>query len=142
MNSRLLTATLALLALAGGLQADALLRFEDLTTPPPGWSYWVFDFTPFGAHLYEIVDYFASLGSAPGQRPNSKGGPTEMSDGFRSLFGVIVRGSCLPRPLQPQLGRDGGGELEDYGGADDGVQYEGPMVGEAGGLGDGESQPD
>jgi len=58
MRDKLLTATLALLALASGVQADALLWFEDLTMPPPGWSYWGFDFTPFGAHLYVISDYF------------------------------------------------------------------------------------
>lgn len=71
MTDKLLTATLALLALAGGAQADALLWFEDLTTPPPGWSCWGFDFTPWGAHLYEIVDYFPN-------RPPGAGGPAPL----------------------------------------------------------------
>lgn len=71
MRTALLIATQILLALASGVQADALLWFEDLTTPPLGWTYWGFDFTPFGAHLYEIVDYFPN--SPPGA-----GGPAPL----------------------------------------------------------------
>ena len=63
-----------------------------------------------------------------------------MSVWFRALFGALLRRTCLPRPLQPQLGRDGGGELEDYGGADDGVQYQRSVVGEPCRLGDSKAQ--